>query len=159
MKKAIAASMALILSGTMLAACGEKGSAPTENPDSKPGVKVSNGRLVLPAVAGNPAAVYFDIENTGDDFVALRAIDVAGAKETTMHETLTDNGAAEMVALSPVNLVKGQPIKFEPGGKHAMVMGLAPAPKVGDNVEVTLTFAGGDKTSFPAKVEGPGGKS
>lgn len=159
MKKMIAASVALALSSVALVACGEKPAAPEENLDGKPGVEVSNGRLVLPAVAGNPAAVYFDVVNTGNSFAALRTADVAGAKETAMHETFTDNGTTRMETMTPVNLAKGQPVKFEPGGKHVMAMGFTPAPKAGDTVDVTLTFAGGDKTTFAAKVETPGGSN
>ncbi len=159
MKSTVLASLALVLAGTGLAACGEQQAPPAEKTDSKPGVAVTNGRLVLPAVAGNPAALYFDIVNSGDDYAVLRKAEVPNAKETMMHETVTAGGVAQMGPLSPVNLIKGEPVKFEPGGKHVMVMGLDPAPKAGDTTEVTLTFAGGDKLSFNAAVEAPGGKN
>lgn len=159
MKKMIVASAMLALSSLALVSCGESAAPPAGEVSGKPGVSVTNGRLVLPAVAGNPAALYFDIVNNSDGYAVVRAADVPGAKETMMHETLTANGTAQMANLAPVNLLKGKPVKFEPGGKHIMVMGLNPVPKVGDSTEVTLTFAGGDKTSFTAKVEGPGGKN
>jgi len=46
----------------------------------------------------------------------------------------------------------GKTAKFEPGGNHVMAMGLDEALKAGDTTEVTLTFVGGDKVSFPATV-------
>ena len=159
MKSTIFASIALALASAGLAACGEKpATSPTET-DGKPGVDVTNGRLVLPAVKGNPAALYFDIVNNSDDYAVLRKAEVPGAKETSLHATMTANGVTQMGSIAPVNLLKGEPVKFEPGGKHVMVMGLEPAPKAGEMIEVTLTFAGGDKLSFDAKVEGPGGSN
>lgn len=146
----------LAVSILSLSACNE---TPAEQaaPEGIPGVSVSNARLVLPAVKGNPAALYFDIVNAGDEFVALRAVSVADAKEAMMHETVNENGMAKMLPMPPLPLEKGKPVKFEPGGKHVMVMDVAETLKAGDTTEATATFAGGDKMSFPAKVEAAGG--
>lgn len=141
-----------------LAACKEE-PAQEAAPEGIPGVSASNARLVLPAVKGNPGALYFDIVNAGDEFVALRAVSVADAKEAMMHETVDENGTTKMLPMAPLTLDKGKPVKFEPGGKHVMVMDLAETLKAGDTTEVTATFAGGDKLSFPAKVEAPGGSN
>ena len=157
MRKTVFASLALVLSTLPLAACGEKEAPPADSVDGKPGVEITNGRIVLPAVAGNPAALYLDIVNNSDGYAVVRKAEVPGAKDVAMHESVTTNGKAEMVDLAPVNLVKGQSVKFEPGGKHFMIMGLDPAPAAGETKEVTLTFAGGDKSTFTAKVEAPGG--
>lgn len=156
MKYSTIGPVLLALSTLALGGCGND-TAPSEAaPDGMPGVSATNGRLVLPAVAGNPGALYFDIENQGDEFVAMRTVDVTGAKQTMMHETMTDNGRTTMASMAPLTLDKGVLIKFEPGGKHVMVMDLDPLLKAGDTTEVTATFAGGDKLSFPAKIEAAG---
>jgi copper(I)-binding protein len=156
MRYSSVAPVLLVLCAGALASC-QKESPPAEAaPDGIPGVSASNARLVLPAVKGNPGAVYFDIINAGEEFVAMRTVDVAGAKQTMMHETVTQNGQSTMATLPPLTLSKGVPVKFEPGGKHAMAMDIDPTLKAGDTTEVTVTFAGGDKMSFPAKVEAPG---
>lgn len=151
------ASVCLAFSAITLSGC-QKESAPVEAPEGIPGVTISDGRLVLPAVAGNPGAVYFDIANNGDNFATIRAVSVAAAKSAMMHETRDEGGKSTMVDLNTLNINKGEPVKFEPGGKHVMAMELDPALKAGDSTEVTLTFVGGDKMSFPAKVEAAGGK-
>ncbi len=156
MRYSSVAPVLLVLCAGALASC-QKESPPAEAaPDGIPGVSASNARLVLPAVNGNPGVIYFDIINAGDEFVAMRTVEVAGAKQTMMHETVTQNGQTTMAAMAPLTLNKGEPVKFEPGGKHVMAMDLDPALKAGDTTEVTVTFAGGDKMSFPAKVEAPG---
>lgn len=149
----------LALSTLGLGGCGNDTTPSEAAPEGIPGVSAANGRLVLPAVAGNPGVVYFDIENQGDEFVAMRTVDVAGAKQTMMHETVTQGGQTSMASMAPLTLDKGVMVKFEPGGKHVMAMDLDPSLKPGDTTEVTVTFAGGDKLSFPAKVEAPGGEN
>lgn len=151
------ASICLAVAAVSLTACGNDTAATEQVPEGIPGVKISNGRLTLPAVTGNPGAVYFDIQNDGDNFATIRAVDVKGAKSAMMHETKDEGGKSSMSDLTTLNIIKGKPEKFEPGGKHVMAMELDPTLKAGDSTEVTLTFVGGDKMSFPAKIEAPGG--
>lgn len=155
MKSTILAGAALALSGIALSACGQGGSQSAQEaaPESMPGVIVADGRLVLPAVKGNPGAVYFDVTYDGDDAAMIRAAEVQGAKSAMMHSTVKDAaGNASMEEVLQVQLEKGKTLKFEPGGNHVMAMDLDKALKPGDTTEVTLTFVGGDKVSFPATV-------
>ena len=47
-------------------------------PAGKPGIAIAGGRLVLPAVAGNPGAAYFQIDNSAGADVILAAIAING---------------------------------------------------------------------------------
>ena len=153
MKNTILAGVALAIAGVALAGCGG-GASDTEQaaPEGMPGIAVSNARLMLPAVKGNPGALYFDVDYTGDDIAVIRAASVEGAESAVLHDTA--NGQMQEVISVPVD--KGTTLKFEPGGKHVMVMGLPDTMKPDDSASVTLTFLGGDKVSFPAKVEAAG---
>lgn len=153
MKSGILASAALAISTICLAGCGEQSSTTTEAaPDAKPGVTVTNGRLVLPAVKGNPGVVYFDLAYEGDDPAVLRAAAVQGAGSAMIHETFENDGQMTMEEALPINLKKGETVKFEPGGKHVMAMDLDDTLAPGGTAEVTLTFLGGDKLTFPATI-------
>ena len=156
MKSTIPASLALAIAGFALSGCGG-GASDTEQaaPEGFPGITVSDGRLVLPAVEGNPGAVYFSVDYTGDDIAAIRAASVEGARSAELHNTVDGT----MSRLASVNVEKGTTVKFEPGGMHVMVMGLPDTMKAGDTANVTLTFLGGDKFSFPAKVEAAGSEN
>ena len=44
----------------------------------------------------------------------------------------------------------------KPGGTHVMAMDLADTLAAGGETEVTVTFVGGDKVSFPAEVRAAG---
>ena len=157
MKKIVLAGLAATMP-LSLAACG--GSEPDvmveEDPNSLPGTQITNGRFVLPAVAGNPAAIYFDLTYGGERDTVIRRVDVAGAQSAMLHETVEQNGSATMVETFQLRVGAGETVKFEPGGRHIMAMGLDSEITEGTVVEVTLTFVGGDKASFPATVQTAG---
>lgn len=157
MKSSLLAACALALSGLTLAACGSESSQPTQDaseaaPEAPAGIVVNDGRLVLPAVAGNPGAVYFDVVNDGEADAAVVAAEVQGAGSTMLHATVEEGGMASMKHMTEFPVAKGATLKFAPGGNHVMAMDLADTLKPGGTTEVTLTFASGDKASFPATI-------
>ena len=152
MTKSIRAALALAVAAALPVACSEAPEQVTAEPDAPEGIAVENGRLMLPAVAGNPGAVYFDVVNSGDRDRMIRAASVAGAGSTVMHIT-EPTGMQEILQI----MVKGgETVKFEPGGRHVMANDLPDTVVPGGEVEVTITFVGGDKVSFPAEVRAAG---
>ena len=81
----------------------------------------------------------------------IRAASVAGAGSAMMHTTEAACRRRCRYAVPP-----GGTLKFEPGGSHVMAMDLANTVTAGSKTEVTLTFVGGDKVSFPAEVRAAG---
>jgi len=121
-------------------------------PEAKPGLGVEGAMLVLPAVAGNPAAIYFTLNNTGAAPARLAAISVEGAGSTEMHETK----GGTMSAVNGVDVPANGSAAFARGGLHVMVFGLPGNTLPGAELEMTLTFADGDKLSVPVKAVGAG---
>lgn len=65
--------------------------------------------------------------------------DVAGV--TQIHEMAMDNGVMRMRELPKgLLLEKDKALELKPGGYHVMLLDLKRAPKVGETVNVTLTF-------------------
>ena len=151
-----AIALMLGLAGGGLTACGETTEAPAGEVEAVPGLAVENARLVLPAVTGNPAAVYMDIAFDGENPTTVRAASVLGAEKTEMHETSEWEGKMVMGEMGPLLLNPGDKVSFEPGGKHVMVFGLPETVKPDQDIEITLTVVGGDKKSFTAKVQAAG---
>ncbi len=116
--------------------------------EAKPGVKITDARLVLPAVVGNPAAAYLVIDNTTKDMVSIAAISIQGAAKTGMHTMEGDS----MKPVDRVDVEAGTGVRFEPGKLHIMAFELSPDLAAGGETEFTLTFTDGDKTSVPAKI-------
>lgn len=142
-----------LLVALALAGCQEKAAAPQEaNPDAKPGLTLSDGKLIMPAVSGNPGAAYFTLSNGGSDAVTLAAVSIAGSEKAEMHETV----GGSMAPLKAVTLKGGETAKFARGGKHVMVFELNASITAGSKAELTLIFADGDKLSAPLEVVAAG---
>lgn len=156
MKSTILMAALLASAGLGLTACGEE--APVEEAAAKgvPGLTVTDGRLVLNAVAGNPAAVYFSLDYEGDRGLALRKAEVEGAESAMIHEYGDNMGQREMMEALPITLSKGTKLEFKPGEKHVMAMGISPDLKPGGTTNVTLTVSGGGTVTFPVVVKAAG---
>ena len=143
---ALAAALAPAL---VIAACnGQAAQSPT--PNGEPAV--SGGKLVLPAVAGNPGVAYFTVKNEGTQPASLAGVSVQGAAKAEMHETEGNS----MSPLTIVTLGPGATASFAPGGKHVMLFGVSKSLKPGDTAELTLFFSGGRTITGPLQVEAPG---
>ena len=74
MLKPVYAALLLAGTGLGLAACSDSAETPSEiGPEGIAGLEITNPRMMLPPVAGNPAAVYFDIAYDGERNLALRS--------------------------------------------------------------------------------------
>lgn len=150
------AALALSMAALGPAACSEPAPEAPAAPEGPEGVTVTNGRLMLPAVKGNPGAVYFDIQNTSQRNAMIRAVSVQGAGSAVMHQMGTWNKQPSMDEIMQQGINAGETVKFEPGGLHVMANDLADTVTAGGTAEVTLTFVGGDKLTFPAEVRAAG---
>lgn len=158
MNKPFYAAILLAGSALGLAACGGSTEEPVAEADANTiaGVDVSNARLVLPPVAGNPAAIYLDLANNSNRNLAFRSAEVAKAKSAEVHDMMEYNFEMTMGEAPPIMVEKGGEVSFAPGGKHIMAFDLDPSIKAGDKIEVTLIAAGGKRHSFEATVRSAG---
>lgn len=143
MRRLLAASFALLA----LAACHRQGS-------EKP--VVADAWVRLPAVAGRPAAGYFVLKGAQTDD-RLLSIDSAVVNKIEMHEEVMDGGVMTMRQMADVPLPKGADVKFEPGGKHAMLFGIDARITPGTAIPLLFTFKSGAKVEVEAKTEAAGG--
>lgn len=155
-KAAMAAGMAVAILG--LAACGGEAEAPAAEAvaGQVPGMTITNARLVLAPVSGNPAAVYFDLSYEGEQGLTIRKADVEGAGMTMMHDYGEYDFKVQMMEALPVALTKGTKVAFKPGALHVMAMEPPASLKPGDKVKVTLTMSGGATQVFEAEVRAAG---
>ena len=153
MKTANFARFALVFAALGLAACGSRQEPSAEHSAALSGtITASDGRLVLPAVHGNPGAVYFTVHNGTGAEVTLDGAEVEGAKMAMLHQTSMVDGHADMQQVNAMVVPPGGELVFAPGGRHLMAMDLSDSLKAGGTTTVTLSFAGGEKTSFPAEI-------
>lgn len=153
MKRSVWGAIALAVAALGPAACNEAPQKAENGPAAPEGISVTNARLMLPAVKGNPGAIYFDVANSGSQNRVIRAASVSGAGSTMMHTTVEDGAMQEA---TQVMVPAGGNAKFEPGGNHVMANDLADTLVAGGKTDVTVTFVGGGKISFPADVRAAG---
>jgi copper(I)-binding protein len=140
-----------------LSACGESPEQPAASQAvGIPGMKISNARMVLAPVPGNPAAVYFDLDYEGDRGLALNRAEVKGAKSAMFHDYGEYDFKVQMMEMLPMPLKKGDKLEFKPGAKHLMAMDVSPDLKAGGTTEVTVIVSGGGRQTFPVEIRAAG---
>ena len=156
MKLTHLAPAALTLAALTLAGCSSPAEETTAPAANEVALEVSNARLMLPAVSGNPGAIYFDVENTGDRNYAIRRADVKGAGNAELHGSLEVDGQMMMDSVGQVLVESGGTQSFQPGGFHVMVFDVDPVLEAGGTTDMTLTVVGGKQKTFPVEIRAAG---
>ena len=146
----------LLLTALPLAACSDASDNATDAAAGQLPLEITNARLVLPPVSGNPAAVYFDVKNNGTKNYAIRAATVAGAQNAELHGSMEMDGKMTMDSLGQVLVNAGETETFAPGGYHVMAFDPDPALEAGGTTEMTLTVVGGKTLTVPVEVRAAG---
>lgn len=137
----------------MLTACSGEADVPVEEvAGTIPGVSIENARMVLNAVEGNPAAVYFDLNYNADRGLSIRRADVAQTGSATLHDYGEYDFKVQMMEALPIPLTNGSKIEFKPGALHVMAFDPSPELKPGAKAEVTITVSGGQTHVFEADI-------
>ena len=147
-----------ILAATLLApmlalgGCHHRAVSQSTVTAAPPGIVVSQARLVLPPVKGNPGAAYFTVGNESSAPARLVRVEIVGAQKTEMHQT----SGGTMGPLPQVDIAPGQRVIFAPGGRHVMVFGLAPSLAIGGSSQIIFHFQDGKTTSTPLRIDAAG---
>jgi copper(I)-binding protein len=109
---------------------------------------------------GDNGAIYFTIENSGEtDYVVSARVlgDMADRiGDVQLHETVTDGGSMQMNEVDRFEIPGDGALALEPGGFHVMLLNIDPPIKIGDTIEVELTFEDHDPITIEAEVGPPG---
>ena len=137
---------ALLLAAAGPAAVAEPattaGSATTAGPAATTAIRVDHAWIrVLPGDL--PAAGYARLENRSDESVALVGARSASYRRIMLHESVMSGGMSAMKRVSHLTIPAHGRAALSPGGYHLMLMGPARPVKPGDEVSITLVFAGG----------------
>lgn len=145
-----------ILVAAMLAltGCHHRHHAPTSAAAADT-ISVSEARLLLPAVKGNPGAGYFTLANATNAPVTLVGVDITGAQKAEMHET----SGGTMQPLAQVAIAPGAQVSFAPAGKHVMAFNLVPTLTPGGSSTIVFHFQDGKTLSAKLRIEAAGGGS
>jgi copper(I)-binding protein len=98
------------------------------------------GPWTRPAAAGQNAAGYLTIHNTGHAADALVAVHCSLAAHVTLHASSMQGGVSSMQMLTQIPVGPGATVTLAPGGLHIMFEGLRAALTPGAAIAATLTF-------------------
>jgi len=109
----------LLAAATLLPGC--------ERAPAEPAVSVERAVVTVPAVPGAPGAAYFTLV-TNHDPSRLVSVSSPSVQRIELHETRDENGRTAMRPLTQdgASFSPSEPLRFAPGGKHAMLMGVDP---------------------------------
>jgi periplasmic copper chaperone A len=141
---ALAAALALAL---LAGGCARK-------PD---GIGIKDAWVRLSPLKGEPAAAYFEIAG-GAEGTKLLGLSSPMVRRVELHESMTGGGMARMKPLKDVDFDYRGRIRFEPGGKHAMLFGLDRGVKEGSTLALTFAFNAAPPITIDAEVRGPSGE-
>ncbi len=105
--------------------------------------------------AGLPAGGYVRLHN-----LSSRAVDLVGASspdygQVMLHHSVMQGGTMRMLAVPRIVIPAGADFAFQPGGYHIMLMQPRHGIRPGDQVPVTLRFAGGSSLQVRFLVRKP----
>lgn len=119
---------------------------------TKPGkersVQVQGGQLVLPPVAGTPAAVQFKVINIGKNTVFLTGVAIENTTRSAIFETV----GPDMRPLTNVALHPGDSVNFGLGSTRVVLSEYGEDVLPGRRLRMTLRFADNTTSSFPLTV-------
>ena len=90
--------------------------------------------------------------NVGSKEVALVKVESEAFDSIEVHEMAIVEGLMEMREVSDIIIPVNGQIRFEPGGKHLMLIGPREHLTMGQKVELTLTFNSGKKQTVSINV-------
>jgi len=104
--------------------------------------------------AGGTSAAYLTVTNgTSADDMLVGVAAPSVTSSASLHETTTDaSGMTGMKHTDGVPIPAGKTVTLEPGGYHIMLMDLTRELKVGDTVDLVLTFQQAGPVNVTAEV-------
>ncbi len=138
-----ASLIAPVAATALLAACTP--------PAKQPVLNIHGAQTTLPAVKGNPGAVYFRI-NGGPEDVKLLAVLSPDTQRIELHESVSENGLVKMNKLQSVDVPAKGTVEFKQGGKHVMVWGINDAAIQRGTFPITFVFSNKDRIVADVKI-------
>ena len=97
-------------------------------------------------------AAYLSISGDATASDTLLGASSAAAGSVELHAHVTEDGLSRMQRLAEVPVPAGETVRFEPGGLHLMLIGIAAPLVAGQRVTLALRFANAGEIEITAPV-------
>ena len=125
------------------------------SPEATAPVSVEDPVVTLPAIPGRPGAAYFTLKSSATTS-RLVGIDSGKVGRIELHESMSHGGQMRMAPLADASFSPDAPLRFAPGGRHAMLFDIDPSVQVGDRLRLTFRIDNAPPVTAEAEVRGPG---
>jgi protein SCO1/2 len=145
----------LLAAATAAAAEAGARTAPVGDSASSGPIRVVGAWSRSTAPGASVGVVYFEVINAGPADTLL-AIECPAAERAEMHATTRADGIMKMRPVASVDIPAGGRLSFQPGGLHAMLVGIKQPLKAGGRLPLTLVFQRAGQLRFEAVIQGLG---
>ena len=108
-------------------------------------------RASIPNVPNS--AAFFVIKNNSDKDIAITSANSDIAKKNELHTHIKENKMMKMMKIEKLVVPAKSSLELKSGGDHVMLMGLKKELKVGDEINLELSFSDGDKKNIKVPVK------
>ena len=108
-------------------------------------------RASIPNVSNS--AAFFVIKNNSDKDIAITSANSDIAEKNELHTHIKENKMMKMIKIEKLVVPAKSSLELKSGGDHVMLMGLKKELKVGDEINLELSFSDGDKKSIKVPVK------
>ena len=108
-------------------------------------------RASIPNVPNS--AAFFVIKNNSDKDIAITSANSDVAEKNELHTHIKENQMLKMMKIEKLVVPAKSSLELKSGGDHVMLMGLKKELKVGDEINLELSFSDGDKKSIKVPVK------
>ena len=108
-------------------------------------------RASIPNVPNS--AAFFVIKNNSDKDIAITSANSDIAEKNELHTHIKENQMLKMMKIEKLVVPAKSSLELKSGGDHIMLMGLKKELKVGDEINLELSFSDGDKKSIKVPVK------
>lgn len=115
-------------------------------------VAIMNAWIQVAHVDAASHAGYMTLVNIGDEGQTLVAVDSPDYGKVELHQMSSDHGMMKMEHLQELTIAAGAQARFEPHGKHLMLLDPKRALKAGDRVDLKLRFESGQEQNLTVSV-------
>ena len=108
-------------------------------------------RASIPNVPNS--AAFFVIKNNSDKDIAITSANSDVAEKNELHTHIKENKMIKMIKIEKLVVPAKSSLELKSGSDHVMLMGLKKELKVGDEINLELSFSDGDKKSIKVPVK------
>lgn len=119
---------------------------------TKQTLSVNEAYVRAPVADRDVTAAFMTIVNSSETDNALQSASSPAAEKVELHQHTHSDGMMRMREVDSIDIAAQASVALEPGGYHMMLIGIKPALRDQENVELKLNFANGETVTVTAAV-------